>query len=51
MVVTDADLSKIDKALDSQAHPGIRNPKGHIAWLGHGKDPVAFRRVRIKELP
>jgi hypothetical protein len=49
-VIVDADLSKIDKTPDHQKHPGLRNPKGYIGWLGHG-DPVAFRNVRIKELP
>lgn len=52
-VIVDADLSKIEKPLDHQAHPGLHNTKGYISWLGHGNppDPVAFRNVRIKELP
>ncbi len=50
VVITDADLSKIDKPMDGQPHPGLHNTKGHIVWIGHG-DPVAFRNVRIKELP
>jgi len=50
-VITEADLSKIDKTIDHHDHPGLHNAKGHIAWLGHEKDPVAFRNVRIKELP
>ncbi len=50
-VITDADLSKIDKTIDHQNHPGLHNAKGYIGWLGHDKDPVAFRNVRIKELP
>jgi hypothetical protein len=49
-VIVDADLSKIDKTMDHHEHPGLHNAKGYIGWLGHG-DPVAFRRVRIKELP
>jgi len=49
-VITEADLSKIDKTADGKDHPGLHNPKGYIGWLGHG-DPVAFRNVRIKELP
>jgi hypothetical protein len=49
-VIVDADLSKIDKTADHQEHPGLHNAKGYIGWLGHG-DPVAFRNVRIKELP
>ncbi len=49
-VITDADLSKIGKTLDGKSHPGLHNTAGHIGWLGHG-DPVAFRNVRIKQLP
>jgi hypothetical protein len=49
-VITEADLSKIDKTADGKDHPGLHNPKGYVGWLGHG-DPVAFRHVRIKELP
>jgi hypothetical protein len=49
-VIVDADVSKIDKTPDHQKHPGLHNAKGYICWLGHG-DPVAFRNVRIKELP
>ena len=48
-VILEADLSKIDKPMDGQPHPGLHNAKGHIGWLGHG-DPVAFRNVRIKEI-
>ncbi len=49
-VITDADLSKIDKTMDGQPHPGLHNATGYIGFLGYG-DPVAFRSVRIKELP
>jgi hypothetical protein len=49
-VIVDADLSKIDKTIDHNKHPGLHNPKGYIGWLGHG-DPVAFRNIRIKTLP
>jgi len=49
-VIVDADLSKIDKTMDHQQHPGLHNAKGYVGWLGHG-DPVAFRNVRIKTLP
>jgi hypothetical protein len=49
-VITDADLSKIKDTMDHHQHPGLHNAKGYIGWLGHG-DPVAFRKVRIKELP
>jgi hypothetical protein len=49
-VVTDADVSKIDKTVDGRKHPGLHNVTGYIGWAGHG-DPVAFRNIRIKELP
>lgn len=48
-VILEADISKIDKTLDGEKHPGLHNAKGYIGWLGHG-DPVAFRNVRIKDL-
>ena len=35
-VITDADISKVTKTLDHQKHPGLHNPRGYIAWLGHG---------------
>jgi hypothetical protein len=52
-VIVDADLSKVGPPLDHQPHPGLHNAKGYISWLGHGNppDPVAFRSVRLKELP
>ncbi len=49
-VITDADLGKIGKTVDGKPHPGLHNATGHISWRGHG-DPVAFRNVRIKQLP
>lgn len=49
-VIVDADISKIDKTIDGKDHPGLHNTKGYVGWLGHS-DPVAFRNVRIKELP
>ncbi len=49
-MIVDADISKIDKTVDHQKHPGLHNRKGYIGWLGHG-DPVAFRHVRVKTLP
>jgi hypothetical protein len=49
-VVVDADISKINEPIDGREHPGLHNAKGYIGWAGHG-DPVAFRNIRIKELP
>ncbi len=48
-VIVDADISKIDKPIDGRAHPGLKNKKGHLGFLGHG-DRVEFRNLRIKEL-
>ncbi|RLS57610.1 MAG: DUF1080 domain-containing protein [Planctomycetota bacterium] len=36
--------------LDGKDHPGARRPRGHIGFLGHN-DPVAFRSIRIREIP
>jgi len=35
--------------LDGQEHPGLKNSKGYIGFLGHGS-LVRFRNIRIKEL-
>ena len=42
------DARKLD-TLDDKKHPGLKNKKGHIGFLGHG-DLVRFRSIRIKEL-
>ena len=49
-VVVDADLSTIKETIDHNAHPGLHNAKGYIGFLGHERDPVEFRNVRVKEL-
>ncbi|HOE60346.1 MAG TPA: DUF1080 domain-containing protein [Kiritimatiellia bacterium] len=49
-VIVDADLSTINETMDGKPHPGLRNTKGHIAWLGHGSR-VDWRHIRIKEVP
>ena len=38
-VITDADLSKIEKSIDDHDHPGLHNAKGYISWLGHASNP------------
>ena len=50
--IVDADLDEATKngTLDGKEHPGVKNAKGHVGFLGHGA-PVAFRNIRIKELP
>jgi len=48
-VITDADLSKIDKPMDGKEHPGMRETCGIIGFMGHGCQ-VEFRNIKIKEL-
>ncbi|MBT3200812.1 MAG: DUF1080 domain-containing protein [Phycisphaerales bacterium] len=50
--IVDADLDKVlekggPKLL--KGHPGLKNKKGHIGWLGHGAR-VEFRKIRIKTM-
>jgi hypothetical protein len=51
VTITDGDLDKAStpKTLDGKDHPGLKNAKGHIAFLGH-TNVVEFRNIRIKEL-
>jgi len=49
VVIVDADISKIDKPIDGNAHPGLKRTTGYIGWLGHGAR-IEFRNIRIKEL-
>jgi hypothetical protein len=49
-VITDADLSTVTDPAVLKKHPGLKNEKGHIGFLGHG-DAVEFRHLRVKELP
>ena len=51
--IQSADLSKWKgdgDTVDGQRHPGMRNKRGFIGWLGHGHN-VKWRNIRIKELP
>ncbi len=48
-VILDTDLAVIKDGAILQRHPGVKNIKGHIGFLGHGAR-VEFRNVRIKEL-
>ena len=52
VTIVDADIAEfIDNGTpDGRPHPGLRRRRGYIALLGHGS-PVAFRNLRIKELP
>ncbi len=47
--VVDANLDEVKGPVDGHEHPGLRNPKGYIGFLGHG-DVIEFRNVRIKEI-
>ena len=49
MVIVDTDLADVKDEAVLKAHPGLKNPKGHIGFLGHGAQ-VEFRNLRIKEL-
>lgn len=48
-VILDCDLATVTDEAVLKAHPGIKNAKGHIGFLGHGAQ-VEFRNLRIKEL-
>ena len=47
----DGDTVNIDYVgtIDGKEHPGLKNSKGHIGFLGHGS-VVKFRNIRLKEL-
>ena len=50
--IVDADLDEVCKKRGAkfvQSHPGLKNKKGHIGWLGHGAR-VEFRNIRIKPM-
>jgi HEAT repeat protein len=49
--IVDGDIAEATGkgTIDGKDHPGLKNSKGHIAFLGHGS-VVRFRNIRIKEL-
>jgi len=51
-VIVDGDIAgpRDNGTMDHNDHPGLRNTKGHIGFLGHGSE-VHFKNIRIKELP
>ena len=51
VTIVDADIDKAStpKTIDDKAHPGLKNAKGHIGFLGHGT-VVEFRNLRVKDL-
>lgn len=50
-VILEGNLKEASKngTLDGQNHPGLKNSKGHIGFLGHGSE-VHFKDIRIKRL-
>ena len=52
IVIVDGDIAEasLNGTVDHNEHPGLKNAKGHIGFLGHGS-VVKFRNLRIKELP
>ncbi|MFB3788607.1 MAG: family 16 glycoside hydrolase [bacterium] len=51
VTIVDADIEKASAngTIDGHDHPGLKNEKGHIGFLGHGS-VVEFRNIRVKEL-
>jgi len=51
VTIVDADIDKATEkgTLDGKEHPGLKNAKGHIGFLGHG-DMLWFRNMRVKDL-
>ena len=48
-VILDTDLSTVTTFLADSPHPGKDRTEGHFGFAGHN-DPVAFRRIRIREI-
>ena len=50
-VILDGNIkdASMNGTADHRDHPGLKNPTGHIGFLGHG-DVVRFRNIRIKKL-
>jgi hypothetical protein len=49
-VILDVDVSTITEYTGGREHPGINRTSGHFGFAGH-RDPVRFRKMRIKTLP
>lgn len=50
-VIVDGDIAEArdNGTMDHKDHPGLKNTKGHIGFLGHGS-VLRFRNIRIKTL-
>ena len=51
ITIVDGDIAEASKngTLDHNDHPGLKNTKGHIGFLGHGS-VVKFRNIRLKDI-
>lgn len=49
--IVDGDIAgpRDNGTMDHNEHPGLKNEKGHIGFLGHGSE-LKFRNIRIKDL-
>ena len=49
--IVDADINEAGKdgTMDHKEHPGLKNPTGHIGFLGHG-DVLWFRNIQVMDL-
>jgi len=48
IVAADINAESRGGTMDNRQHPGLKNPKGHIGFLGHGS-VLEFRNIGIKE--
>jgi hypothetical protein len=48
--ILDTDLATVTTFMADTPHPGKDRTEGHFGFAGHN-DPVAFRNIRIRELP
>lgn len=50
-IIVDGNIEEASKngTIDGKKHPGLKQTKGHIGFLGHGS-VVRFRNIRIKDL-
>lgn len=50
-VILEGNIAEASKngTIDHKDHPGLKNEKGHIGFLGHGS-LVKFKNIRVKEL-
>ena len=48
--ILDADLSQVTESKDGAVAAGASRKSGHFGFAGHN-DPVAFRKISIRELP